>query len=78
MQSSKDTNQQETEGKRFRNNIFFVSLDNIISALDTRFQTTAEIFEEFAAILKLKDLEEDSTSFPLISEQIYTGSHSRL
>ncbi len=66
-QSSGDTNQQETEENRFRNNVFFVALNNIISALDTRFQTTAEIFEEFAAILKLKDLEED---------QIHQACHS--
>ncbi len=58
-QSSENTNQEETEENRFRNNIFFVALDNIISALDTCFKTSAEIFEEFAAILKLKDLEED-------------------
>ncbi len=47
-QSSEDTNQQETEENRFRNNIFFVA----ICALDTCFKTSAEIFEEFAAILK--------------------------
>ncbi len=41
-QSSEDTNQQETEENRFRNNIFFVALDNIISALDTHFKTTAK------------------------------------
>ncbi len=51
-QSSEDTNQQETEENRFQNNIFF-------AALDTRFKTSTETFEEFAAILKLKDLEED-------------------
>ncbi len=38
-----------------------------ISVLDTRFKTSAEIFEEFAAILKLKDLEED---------QIHPACHS--
>ncbi len=42
-QCSEDTNQQETEENRFRNNIFFVA----ISALDTRFKTSAEMFEEF-------------------------------
>ncbi len=65
-QSSEDTNQQETEENfcfRFRNNIFFVA----ISVLDTCFKTSAEIFEEFAAILKLKDLEED---------QIHQACHS--
>ncbi len=41
-QSSEDTNQQETEENRFRNNIFFVALDNIISALDTHFKTTTK------------------------------------
>ncbi len=40
-QSSEDTNQQETEENRFRNNIFFLALDNIIFALDTRFKTSA-------------------------------------
>ncbi len=41
-QSSEDTNQQETEENLFRNNVFFVALDNIISALDTHFKTTAK------------------------------------
>lgn len=67
MKSSEDANQQETEENRFRNNVFFVALDNVISALDTCFQTTAKIFEEFAAILKVKDLEED---------QIHPACHS--
>lgn len=38
-QSSKDANQPETEEIRF-----LVALDNTISALDTRFQTTAKIY----------------------------------
>lgn len=66
-QSSEDANQQETEQIWFRNNVFIVALDNIISALDTHFQTTAVIYEEFSAILKLKDLEED---------QIHPACHS--
>ncbi|ROL53099.1 hypothetical protein DPX16_8041 [Anabarilius grahami] len=67
MKSSEDANQQETEENRFRNNVLFVALDNVIFALDTCFQTTAKIFEEFAAILKVKDLEED---------QIHPACHS--
>lgn len=66
-QSSEDAKQLETEEIRFRNDVFFVALDNIISALDIRFQTTAKIYEEFFAILKLKDLKED---------QIHPACHS--
>ncbi|GAA6104857.1 uncharacterized protein LOC116409794 [Tachysurus ichikawai] len=66
-QSSEDANQLETEEIRFRNDVFFVALENIISALDICFQTTAKIYEEFFAILKLKDLKED---------QIHPACHS--
>jgi len=37
MESSEDTNQQETKENWFRNNVLFLVLDNIISALDTYF-----------------------------------------
>lgn len=47
--------------------MFFVALDNIISALDICFQTTDKIYEKFFAILQLKDLTED---------QIHPACHS--
>lgn len=37
MESSEDTNQQETKENWFQNNVLFLVLDNIISALDTYF-----------------------------------------
>lgn len=36
-----------------------MALDNIISALDTRFQAIANICDKFVAILKIKDLKDD-------------------
>lgn len=60
MKSSEDASQQETEENRFRNHVFFVTLD-------TCFQTTAKTFEEFAAIIQVKNLEED---------QIHPACHS--
>jgi len=59
MESSEDTNQQETKENWFRNNVLFLVLDNIISALDTYFQNTAKIFEESTTILKVNDFEKD-------------------
>jgi hypothetical protein len=47
--------------------VFYVALDNIICALDTRFQSIANICEEFAAIRKIKDLKDD---------QIHSVCHS--
>ena len=58
-QRSEEEENQQTESNLFRNSVFYVALDNIISALDTRFQSIANICEEFAAILKIKDLKDD-------------------
>lgn len=49
--------------------MFFTAMDNIISDLDTRFHTTAEIVEDFSALLKVGQMSEDkvrSVCQPLI------------
>lgn len=59
QRSEEEENQQETESNRFLNLSFNVALDNIISAVDNRFQAIANICDEFVAILKIKGLEDD-------------------
>ena len=66
-QRSEEEENQQTESNLFRNSVFYVALDNIICALDTRFQSIANICEEFAAILKIKALKDD---------QIHSVCHS--
>lgn len=53
-----DANTEDSFQNAFRNNIFFVAMDSIISALSARFQTTANICQTFAPILKLTDMTE--------------------
>uniref|UniRef100_A0A3B1IJ48 TTF-type domain-containing protein n=1 Tax=Astyanax mexicanus TaxID=7994 RepID=A0A3B1IJ48_ASTMX len=53
-----DATTEDSVKNAFRNNIFFVAMDSIISALSARFQTTANICETFAPILKLSDMTE--------------------
>lgn len=51
--------------------LFFTAMDSIISDLDTRFRTTAEIVEEFSAVLKVGQISEDkvpSVCQPLIKK----------
>ena len=67
QRSEEEGNQQETESNLFCNSVFYVALDNIVCALDTHFQAIANICEEFAAILKIKDLKDD---------QIHSVCHS--
>lgn len=50
---------EESAENAFRNNIFFIAMDSIISNLSARFQTTAAICETFAPILKLTDMTEE-------------------
>ena len=66
-QRSEEEGNQQTESNLFRNSVFYVALDNIISALDTRFQSIANICVEFAAVLKIKALKDD---------QIHSVCHS--
>ncbi|KAL0189891.1 hypothetical protein M9458_016990, partial [Cirrhinus mrigala] len=43
----------------FRNNVFFVAIDSIISDLSARFQTTATLCESFAPLLRLGNMSEE-------------------
>lgn len=55
----------------FGNTVFLTAMDQIISDLDTRFQTTANIVEEAAAIFKvgqLRDSDVAALCHPLISK----------
>lgn len=57
--------------ERFRNTVFFTAMDHIISDLETRFQTIANIVEEFAAIIKvgqLRDSDVAALCHPLMSK----------
>ncbi|KAL6475705.1 hypothetical protein MHYP_G00167450 [Metynnis hypsauchen] len=56
--TQEDATTEDSAENAFRNNIFFVAMDSIISALSARFQTTANICETFAPILKLTDMTE--------------------
>lgn len=56
--TQEDSTTEDSAENAFRNNIFFVAMDSIISALSARFQTTANICETFAPILKLTDMTE--------------------
>lgn len=44
-ETTEDDNTAESTGIAFRNNLFFVAMDNIISASSRRFQTIAAICE---------------------------------
>lgn len=50
---------EDNAANTFRNQNFFVAMDSIISALSSRFQTTASICETFAPILKFADMSEE-------------------
>lgn len=54
--TQEDATTEDSAENAFRNKIFFVVMDSIISALSARFQTTAKICETFAPILKLTDM----------------------
>lgn len=58
-----ETSMEETAQDRpetmFRNTVFFTAMDSSISDLDTRFNTTAAIVEEFSAVLKVGRISED-------------------
>ncbi|KAL6456301.1 hypothetical protein MHYP_G00348440 [Metynnis hypsauchen] len=56
--TQEDATTEDSAENAFRNNVFFVAMDSIISALSARFQTTANICETFAPILKLTDMTE--------------------
>ncbi|KAK0155930.1 hypothetical protein N1851_001534 [Merluccius polli] len=50
---------EDNAANTFRNQNFFVAMDSIISALSSRFQSTASICETFAPILKFADMSEE-------------------
>lgn len=56
---SKEDETEENAATVFRNQVFFVAMDSIISDLGARFQTTANICETFAPIVKLADMSEE-------------------
>lgn len=56
--TQEDSTIEDSAENAFRDNILFVTMDSIISALSARFQTTANICETFAPILKLTDMTE--------------------
>lgn len=72
--SSEEERAQESAETVFRNTVFFTAMDSIISDLGTRFQTTANIVNEFSAVLKVGQISEDKISSvcqPLITK--YSG-----
>ncbi|CAL9693151.1 unnamed protein product [Knipowitschia caucasica] len=50
---------EENTEHAFRNKVFYVALDSIISALTTRFQTTACVCDTFAPLLKMTEMTEE-------------------
>lgn len=56
---SRDEEDQTSAEVLFRNRVFYVAIDSIISDLSVRFQTTAAICESFAPLLKFGDLSEE-------------------
>lgn len=65
-----ETTQEDSETE-FRNTVFYTAMDSIISDLDTRFQRTADIVNEFYAVLKVGQISEDKISSvcqPLITK----------
>lgn len=54
--TQEDATTEDSAENAFRNKIFFVAMDSIISALSARFQNTTKICETFAPILKLTDM----------------------
>ena len=57
-----EENVQGIPADTFRNTVFYRAMDHIISDLDTRFQSTANIVEEFAAIIKVGKLRESDVA----------------
>lgn len=56
--TQEDKTTEDSAENAFRNNIFFVALDRILSALSATIQTTATICESFAPILKFTAMTE--------------------
>lgn len=71
-ETSEEETTQESSETVFQNTVFFfTAMDGIISDLDTRFQTTANIVNKFSAVLKVGQISEDKISSvcqPLITK----------
>lgn len=70
-ETSEEETAQESPETVFRNTVFFTAMDSIISYLATRFHTTANIVNEFAAVGQISEDKISSVCQPLITK--YSG-----